>query len=223
MSTRLLDENSPAPSWMRIVGLAIAVILMCESIFTLHRLASFLLAGEPPTRSVIWYFTIPLGLAVTAMCWRKRDRFLSSSALRKSIVGFLLFFGLFSSYKVGGFLLYPTWATKTISQRLSKTLPEETILAGDWAPFFALETALHALYMNNYFNRAERIKILRPTHFLCSETSIDQESKHIIEQMDGVSLGTPIFRLNYNGSTVTLYPISYGDDDASRMAVKVPR
>jgi len=222
MCTKSMGENYLGSRWVRLVGLAALGILMCQSIFTLHLLASYLLGNATPARSEIWYFAIPFGLAVTAICWRNRTRFLPSSVLRKGIVGLLLLFGLFSSYKVGDFLLHPTWEAMSISRRLSEILPDDATVAGDWAPFFALQTDFRALYMNNYFNRAERIKILRPSHFLYSGSSYDVESKHIIEEIDGVSLEAAIFQSDYNGSTVILFPISYVEDD-QEMAVKVPR
>lgn len=78
-----------------------------------------------------------------------------------------------SAQMIASTLLRPTYTTIAIEQRLVGIVAEDESIAGDWAPYFALDTRLRALYVMQNLNDGERFGILRPTYFLDSGTYWD--------------------------------------------------
>ena len=94
-------------------------------------------------------------------------------------------------------------------------LPSDSIIAGTWAPFLALNTEFRALYIDGPFNvdgpldSTKLFEQLRPDYFLHSDVASSFESMRTIAEKKNVSLGASVLKTRYAGKEVILYPILY--------------
>ena len=129
-----------------------------------------------------------------------------------SIVSALIILCIFyNSYKVGSFLLKPSYQSRNINSEISKIIPPEASIAGDWAPMFAVNTKIRALYMSVKFNDASTIKSIRPDYFVYTSTKWSNENMKTIMEFAGVSLGPPVYTSKYIGKDIIIYPVEYED------------
>jgi hypothetical protein len=189
-------------------AIVLVFILVCDLVFLIGwSLSPFLNVPEPTGGRMLFMFLFAAALAF--LVWKKRDLLLSASVLRVFIFTTMAGFAVFNGCKVTRFLARPSWQIRTISTELTKILPKGATVAGDWIPLFAIGTNLRVLYTNPVFNRPERFKDLRPSHFLDCETEGGKRVKESIEHMGGVRLRAPLLESQYAGVSVTLYPFHY--------------
>ena len=67
---------------------------------------------------------LPVAAALAFLLWKKRNALLSERVLRAFIFAALAAFALFNSYKVAISLARPTWQVRTISNELTRILPQ---------------------------------------------------------------------------------------------------
>lgn len=204
-------SHAPKPEKQGLSGY-VAVIVLFFLAFDLVFLVTSLLsstlnAPEAAGRTVS--FMLPLAGALSFLFWKKRNRVLSTPVLRTFIFVTMAAFALFNGYKVINFVVWPSWQVRTISNELTKILPEGATIAGDWMPVFAIGTNLRVLYTNPVFNGPERFRDLRPSYFLDCETEGGEVVKARIERLDGVKLGPPLLESEYTGVRVRLYRLHY--------------
>ena len=210
-------SGSPTPKNQQLstyAAMIVAFVLIFDLVFLVGWSLSLFL--DIPELAKHTAFKLPAAAALAFLVWKKRNVLLSERVLRAFIFSTLAAFALFNSYKVTSFLARPSWQVRTISNELTRILPQGATIAGDWLPLFAIGTNLPVLYTNDVFNRPERFKELRPSYFLYSETEGGKLVKQIIETLDGVKLGIPLLESEYTGVPVRLYPLQYQEPDARR-------
>ena len=122
--------------------------------------------------------------------------------------------GAFEQFKTHSM---PTYFANEIRAGIESRVPGKASVAGDWAPYLTLGTSRRALYMNNRFNRAERVLETRPDFFLYAGTGNDRESLSIlmndskIQVDDGVRVGSLL------GRSIVLHEIAYLVPDSSEI------
>ena len=212
------SRRSPTSENRRLSTYA-AVIVLFVLAFDLVFLAAWSLSlfiNMPEAGGHTASVKLPVAAAITFLLWKTRNTLLSERVLRTFMFAALAAFALFNSYKVMSFLARPTWQVRTISNELTRILPRDATMAGDWLPLFAIGTDLRVLYTCPEFNRPERFKELRPSYFLYCETEGGKLVKEIIEKLDGVKLGIPLLESEYTGVAVSLYPLQYQEPDVRR-------
>ncbi|MGH8651691.1 MAG: hypothetical protein ACREYE_05690 [Gammaproteobacteria bacterium] len=155
-----------------------------------------------------------LSLGVAAVCivvslWVFRRRVFSKTG-SLAIVLSLLVLGLTQSLvRIGDFLANPTYGAEQVRHELMKSVNSHQIIAGNWAPFFALGTPIRALYMSPEFNPPDAIFQIEPKYFLYSGTSQSRAAQTALRRHHGISLAPPRTLGTYNEREITLYPLSY--------------
>lgn len=140
--------------------------------------------------------------------------------LRKSrlvspiMVGLVLFY-TYNTIIVGSFLFRPSYRSTQIRSDIEKIIPSGSVIAGEWAPFFTLNTGIKSIYLTRAFNPPERVGVLRPDYFLFnafeqSYKSYDSyEMVTTLRSLDGIGLEEPIYKNNYLGFDIIIFPIKY--------------
>jgi hypothetical protein len=114
-------------------------------------------------------------------------------------------------YVVGRFLLNPSYQASGIAADIRRLVPPGASIGGDWSPFFTIGSEIKALYVNERYNRGEKIRALRPDYYLHSFTGRSEQVKEEIMQLEGVTMGPAIYRARYAERDMMLYPLSYAE------------
>ncbi|MGH8658056.1 MAG: hypothetical protein ACREV4_06165 [Gammaproteobacteria bacterium] len=153
-----------------------------------------------------------LGIAVVCivlLIWVFR-RHLFSKTGSLAIVLSLLALGLIQSLvRIGEFLANPAYGAEQVRHELMRSVNSHEVVAGDWAPFFALGTPIRALYASTEFNPPDAIFQIKPQYFLYTGTSQSREAQTALRRHQGLTFGPPRTLGRYNESKITLYPLSY--------------
>ncbi|MGH9955527.1 MAG: hypothetical protein ACREBC_00165 [Pyrinomonadaceae bacterium] len=153
-----------------------------------------------------------LGITVAFIVWLiwVLRRFVFSEIASLPVVLGLLALGLTQSLvRVGDFLANPSFAAEQVRHELVKKVNSDEVIAGDWAPFFALGTPIRALYSTRAFNTPSALLQIKPQYFLHSESGSSMYQRNSLQRQPGISLGSPYNLGTYNGSKVTLYSLRY--------------
>ena len=151
-------------------------------------------------------------VALVLLRWRWRHRLLAASSLRAGAAALALLTCVRAVSSVGAFLIDPSYRREEIRQALSRSIESGTLIAGDWAPLFALGTDLPAHYTRYNFVEDDRyFDKLRPSYYVYSESGwwTSQPILQTFERQQGVSLGQPVFEGSYAGRTVIVYRLLY--------------
>ena len=103
----------------------------------------------------------------------------------------------------------PSYQSLAIQEKIIEHATPDAIIGGDWAPWFARDSNLRALYMRPDFNSATIVTRLRPDYFLYSDTPYDKKNLKLLEANSEIALDTPIELSTYAGHRIVLYPIHY--------------
>jgi hypothetical protein len=103
----------------------------------------------------------------------------------------------------------PNYGSSAVRDQLERTIPEGSVVIGDWAPFFCLGTDIPVFYATSGRNSGYAVLRLKPNYYLDSETPGDIETlasfaEHVTICDGGVILG------QYAGRDIVLRQISYG-------------
>lgn len=154
-------------------------------------------------------------LAIAVVCivvliWVLR-RIIFSKKTSVAIVLVLLALGFTQSLiRIAEFLANPSFGAEQVRHELIKRInSEEIIIAGDWAPFFALGTPIRALYTNKELNPPDAVYKIKPQYFLHSDTSSSRYALNALRKHKGISINPPRNLGTYNGSKVEIYPLRY--------------
>ena len=148
-----------------------------------------------------------LGLAAALLAlpafWRFRRVLLSGASALIAVVALLTLSTGRDLAVVGGFLAEPPYHSRKIAADLTRLLPPEASIAGDWAPFLTLGTPIRSLYSNPVINHPRRFSQLEPDYFLWSR---DDDPVPKLEAV-GVCVGPPVYESEYLDRRVVLYPL----------------
>lgn len=153
-----------------------------------------------------------LSLALTLAFYLSLGKKLLDTRKVAMVLGvFVTFQGAYSMLRLGGFLLSPTYQGNLVRTQIVGSVPEGSSLIGDWAPFFALGTNLHPLYMCPQigFNPPNHLVQLHPHYFLDCDTPTSRLSLAEISKLNEVTLGPAILTTEYNHKKVILYPLRF--------------
>jgi len=167
--------------------------------------------GEDPGLSdgTLLRIVLPVALVVAGAMWRWREHVMGARSLILAAAALLLTCGLHTSLELWSFWVHPRYDAKRIRADLTRLVSDEEILAGDWAPFFALGTSIRALYVSRYVNVPEHLYVLKPDFFLHSDTVESRAVIEVLQKQEGVDLEGPIYRSMYGGRGVALYRFHY--------------
>ena len=149
-------------------------------------------------------------LLLAAGVWAFRAFTLRGTVVAATLLLLLPLFLFYNGRMVGSFLLRPSFQAQKIRSDLMQVLPEGSIVAGVWAPFFALGTPYRVLYLAAIANPSLRIPELAPDYIL--QTYPNQNSKvtrRSIERARGMRLGEQLYSGEYNGKELALYPLRF--------------
>ena len=138
-------------------------------------------------------------------CWKFRGKVVAAALLVM-----LPLFVVQNARSLGSFFLAPSYEARDIRNELAELLPEDSIVAGVWAPFITLGTSFKSLYVAGAANRAEMLPELAPDYVL--QTVGNENSEHMlraVEKTRGMSIGPSIYESKYNERNVVLYPLLY--------------
>jgi len=114
---------------------------------------------------------------------------------------------------MGYFALFePTYQSKNVQSQLINIVGPNGTVGGDWAPFFAKDTALKALYMRPYSNNGTRASLLRPDFFLDSASPYDQKTLAQLREQEDLRLSSAVPLGAYANHVISLYRIIYLDE-----------
>ncbi len=160
--------------------------------------------------TMLWVYPV-LALIVLGLIYRNRN-YPRGDQLKACIVASLLGYLAMSMVITGTKFAAPSFDSQTVRSNLERYVPAGKSVAGDWAPFFAAESRIPALYVNWIINRAEGIEKIRPDYFLFSDIWNDQTSLAAIQQNPAVIVGAPVDLGHYYRADIRLYPLTYIGD-----------
>lgn len=140
--------------------------------------------------------------------WLFRGR-LSTKIVRITIIGFVAVNIVSSVFRIGAFLVNPTYDNMAMRNNLRQLVKDHEVIAGGWAPFLALGTPIRALYSSPQFNPPSTLKIIKPNYFVLSETPNAIKAFDDIKNDEGICPGHPLELGVYNNTRVALYPLAY--------------
>lgn len=159
-------------------------------------------------KAVVYASLLPAAIAAGLfLAFRKHPS--AAFTARVAVLGSVSLLFVVAFVRISAFLLHPSYESHQVRAAIARTAPADSVVIGDWAPFFTLGTELRALYMADSFNPVSRITDLRPDYFLHSETTASRESLAGFGELGGVRLGSPILNTQYRRWKMTLYPIRY--------------
>ncbi|MCI0565547.1 MAG: hypothetical protein MN733_44350, partial [Nitrososphaera sp.] len=82
------------------------------------------------------------------------------------VLGFLTLGFAQSLMRIGDFLVNPSFGAEQVRHELIKIVNSDEVIAGDWAPFFALGTPIRALYSQKETNPTYALLQIKPQYFL---------------------------------------------------------
>ena len=167
--------------------------------------------GDEPGLSAgsIYRYVLPLAAGLSVGLWAVRRRVFTGRTMLGAVVVLLFMATARDLYVVGRFLLNPSYQAGGISADIRRLVPPGNSIGGDWAPFFTIGSEIKALYVNERYNRGERIKAVRPDYYLYSDTVGSDAVRNEISRLKGVTLGPAIYRARYAERDLILYPLGY--------------
>jgi hypothetical protein len=215
------QQTSPLPlrhraelSRVEHIAIGLLGVMIIQSLLSVGN--SYLLApvfGEDAALSketLLWAFPA-LSLLVLGLLYRSRG-YLRENRLRTCIAASLIGYLAMSVAITGTQFAAPSFDSQAVRSNLQRQVPAGKSVAGDWAPFFAAESRIPALYVNWTINRAEGIEKIRPDYFLFSDIWNDQTSLAAIQQNPAVVVGSPVDLGHYYRADIRLYPLTYIGD-----------
>jgi tetratricopeptide (TPR) repeat protein len=122
----------------------------------------------------------------------------------------LLVFAVRNTHQIGSFLLRPTFLAKQMRSEMVERLPEDSILGGVWAPFFALGTPFKALYIAAEANYPIRLAELAPDYVVLSlPTGNSRRMLDQIRRTPGMDLGPRVCETVYRGKRSRVFPLLF--------------
>ena len=104
----------------------------------------------------------------------------------------------------------PSYASRQCTQTLVKNVEEEAVVIGDWAPFFAVNTNLKAVYMSHNANfNIVNILNIRPMYFIHSNNVWSVKNFDLLNSHNDIALINPMKIGNYIDNEILLYEINY--------------
>ena len=193
-----------------IISLLLAVSIVDFGSEYLIPSLAFIPQGDYPglgtTTKMILYLVVLVGFWVFVWSlWRHR--------IRARILSFALVAGIalhlgFSARSIAEAVLHSSYAGSEITRKLELIVAEGESVAGDWAPFLALDTRIPALYTTDGVNDSGQIELVRPTYFLDSHTVSDRKMMEQLQKRPGEK-HEPIHLGNLFGLPVELVKIDY--------------
>ena len=215
---RAWRDAIPARSAWLTIGACLAIL--AAAILNLARALNHQILSSLPMRlgnepglsaAAIYRYVVPLAVALAIGLWTVRRRVFAGRTMLGVVVVLLVVSTARDIYVVGRYLLNPSYQASGISADIRRLVPPGASIGGDWAPFFTLGSEIKALYVNERYNRGERIKAVRPDYFLQTFVGRSEEVMREIRGLEGVSLGPAIYRARYAERDLILYPLSYGE------------
>lgn len=215
---RAWRESIPErPAWLTngacLAILAAAILNLARAIN--HQVLSGLplrLGSEPGLSAAAMYrYVTPLAVALAIGLWMVRRRVFAGRAVLAAAAVLLVLSTARDVYVVGRFLLNPSYQASGIAADIRRLVPPGASIGGDWSPFFTIGSEIKALYVNERYNRGEKIRALRPDYYLHSFTGRSEQVKEEIMQLEGVTMGPAIYRARYAERDMMLYPLSYAE------------
>jgi hypothetical protein len=209
----VLDRLGPARSAIGLGCLigASGAVLTGVNRFFLAPLFTGLAARPGVAAPIQLRFLIPIAILVGSGLWLVLKRYISRRHLRISMIGLVSIACLINGFQAIRFLADPSYQQIRVSSDLESRMGDGTSLAGDWAPFFALGTQIPALYMNDVFNRVERLPLVRPDYLLSADTPLTTEILLRVDDLPGVEYGPAVYEAVYIDHRIALYPLEYAD------------
>lgn len=199
----------------RIIDFIVFPMLICLAFYIgvmiNHYVLSQIQIGDDPGLSnpVIFRFFTPIAVIVAVVVWMwRRIAFSKRVVIAFTSVAAALFL-IKNFYTLGSFFVFPSYESKNIRNELSKLVKKGESITGDWAPFLTMGTEIKSLYSDKNFNRGLRVKEYSPDYFLYSDSPDSDIWVEELNQVNDVALGTPIYRSEYLGKNVVLYPLIY--------------
>lgn len=152
------------------------------------------------------YFT-PIAVAGAIVIYMLRRYIFSGSVFSGAVLLLIAIAMVYNAVTIGKFFLKPSYQAASIQRQISRLVPAEASIAGDWAPFLAMNTSLRSIYLNTY-NNQEKILAIRPSYFLHNDNHISDLNREAIINA-GASLGQPLLRSHYHQAQIILYPVIY--------------
>jgi hypothetical protein len=222
------EERSPAkpagpvawPGAFKVASVAMLVMVIFGLIFLAGVAAGQFVPVPQAEGAVIWLMLA--GALGAALCiWRWAPWLISPKGLRTTIYGAMIGFVGLNTFRTADYLVNPTWEIRTISSQMRSIVGEDAVMAGDWSPLFAFGSGQRAFYTNSRFNSPDRFELIRPTHFLycnAEHRGVDDGMRvmKMLEDNERIQLGEPIFKSEYRGRAIILYPLHYTTEEKSR-------
>ncbi len=211
--------SQPLKSWhelqkaeqILVVGLILMTVLSLMNVANSYLVSPFSDDYSGFSKSgLLW--TFPLVAAATLTMLYRYKQVLSEIQLKTAIKLSFVAYLLMSIGITGLNVASPSYDSQTVRTQLVKNVEDGRSIAGDWAPFFAVESKIPSLYVNWVFNRAESIEKIQPNYFLASDIWNDQTSLTVLRENPRVTVGEPITLGKYYRADIKLYPLSYMAD-----------
>lgn len=204
-----------ALGWMERAAVAIlsAMVVVCLVNIANDYLLYYLDPSEEPGLTKEFLVKVlPLAIAGGLVVLFLLRQWITDVILRRTIYAALGAYFVLSGVLTGIAVFAPSYASQEVRSGLQAQIAEGESVAGDWAPFFAAESSIPALYMNSYFNRYTALQDTRPDYFLYGDLWNDRRALAYLQESDSYTLGAPIPLGHYYGKAVVLYRIIYPDE-----------
>jgi len=116
----------------------------------------------------------------------------------------------FSVKSIAAVLLRPSYVATEVGRRLESIVAEGESLAGDWAPFLAIDTHIRVLYTGVDFNDSGEIGVVRPAYFVFSHTPSGRRIRTLIKR-SGIQMNGPTGLGSLFGAPLELWKLEYPD------------
>jgi hypothetical protein len=149
-------------------------------------------------------------VVVATLLWAIRSVAFRGAMVAAALLLFLAVFLAYNAHNLGSFLLRPTFQSQQIRADLLNLLPEDSVLGGVWAPFYALGTPFKTLYIAAEGNYPERLPELAPDYIVLSRpTGNSKKTLMRIRVSRGMDLGPLLYAAIYNEKRTTVHPLFF--------------
>jgi hypothetical protein len=194
---------------LAIVGLLLMIVMSLLNIVNAYVVYPFDPGEEPGIHKNTMLALFLYAAAPTLVLMVCIRRMMLARQLRICIILSLGAYTAMSIGIIGAALLAPSFSSQKVRAGLEENVAAGLSVAGDWAPFFTVESVIPSLYMGRVFNRAERVNETRPDYFVFSDIWSDRISLDVLQKNPGIALGAPILLGNYHNRDISLYRIDY--------------